>query len=184
VLMEGAAPVCLTDAQVKNELQRFIAQHEEEHNPLPKGMGTIYYLLTPPGLTVCLDQGGPEGHCSDFNGTPSEIADYEEANSNYPEEVEKYEEALKKYEEAKADYEAHKAEREAKHEPEPTKPVEPTEPGEAPAGLADYEKSFCSYHGNIGAGAGAILYAAIPWTAGGDGDYHLAKTDQTQAAAC
>jgi hypothetical protein len=52
---------CLTDAQVQEQLKTFIAQHA-----LPTGMGTIFYLLTPPGVTVCLDAGGPKGHCSDY----------------------------------------------------------------------------------------------------------------------
>jgi hypothetical protein len=61
-LQFGGAPtaVCLTSAQVAAELQAFIAQHS-----LPKGMGTVYYMLTPPGVTVCLDGGGATGHCSD-----------------------------------------------------------------------------------------------------------------------
>ena len=56
-------PVCLTDAQVQQELQKFIAQHN-----LPKGMGSIFYLLTPPAATVCLDAGGGSAHCSDYSG--------------------------------------------------------------------------------------------------------------------
>lgn len=56
-------PVCLTDKQIREQLQTFIAQHK-----LQTGMGTIYYLLTPPGVAVCLDGGGPAGHCSDYSG--------------------------------------------------------------------------------------------------------------------
>ena len=55
------AITCLTDAQVQAELQSFIAQHS-----LPRGMNSIFYLLTPPGVAVCLDAGGATGHCSDF----------------------------------------------------------------------------------------------------------------------
>jgi hypothetical protein len=51
---------CLTDHQVQKQLEHFIEAHS-----LPKGMGTVYYLLTPPGVTVCVDAGGPTGHCSD-----------------------------------------------------------------------------------------------------------------------
>ena len=58
---------CLTDKQVREQLSSFIAQHG-----LPTGMHTIYYLLTPPGLTVCLDEGGPGGHCSDFESSKFE----------------------------------------------------------------------------------------------------------------
>lgn len=52
---------CLTDEQVSQELQGFITAHG-----LPTGMNTIYYVLTPPGVAVCLDGGGAAGHCSDF----------------------------------------------------------------------------------------------------------------------
>ncbi|HEX4564208.1 MAG TPA: hypothetical protein VH115_07095, partial [Solirubrobacteraceae bacterium] len=53
---------CLTDAQVRTELQNFIALHS-----LPKGINNIFYLLTPPAVTVCLDGGGEAGgHCSDY----------------------------------------------------------------------------------------------------------------------
>jgi hypothetical protein len=62
------APICLTDQQIRNELETFIAQHA-----LQKGMGTIFYLMTPPGVTVCLDSGGIKGHCSDFVGNVTEI---------------------------------------------------------------------------------------------------------------
>lgn len=54
----NAAVTCLTDKQIREELKLFIAAH----NNLPKGMGTVYYLLTPPGVTVCVT----EGHCSDY----------------------------------------------------------------------------------------------------------------------
>jgi hypothetical protein len=58
---------CLTDAQLRTELETVIAQHS-----LPTGMETVFYLLTPPGVAVCLDEGGsPGGHCSDFAGEPT-----------------------------------------------------------------------------------------------------------------
>lgn len=115
--------VCVTDKQIQEELKKFIAQHSK----LPTGMGTIYYLLTPPGVTVCLDGGGPEGHCSDYTGTPVEES---------------------------------------------------------------YENSFCSYHGAINPGglatgdANTILYAAIPWAAGGLGNPHLLPADQRAGYDC
>jgi hypothetical protein len=54
-------PVCLTDNQLQEELTNFISQHS-----LPKGMGSIFYLLTPPSVTVCLDSGALASHCSDY----------------------------------------------------------------------------------------------------------------------
>jgi hypothetical protein len=74
------APICLTDAQIQEELAAFIAQHS-----LTRGMGTIFYLMTPPGVTVCLDAGGPTGHCSDFEGEIGEI----EADERAREKAEK-----------------------------------------------------------------------------------------------
>jgi PKD domain len=59
---------CLTDTQMREQLQHYIEVHA-----LPRGMNTIYYLLTPPGLTVCLDKGGPSGHCSDFEASKEEV---------------------------------------------------------------------------------------------------------------
>jgi PKD domain len=229
--LEGTTtPICVTAAQVQTELERFIKQREEEHDALPKGMGTIFYLLTPPGVTVCLNEGevAPGGaHCSDFKGTPIEISRYEEGQKRLPEEEEiyaseleaynkaiaKYNEELTKYNEAKAKYneevviyeaelEIYKENREKDElekkrdaETEPAKPVEPTPPvkpeapfkpvkPKEPEGYKTYKQSFCSYHSVVGSGTGAILYAAIPWTAGGDGDYHLTRTDETGGFAC
>jgi hypothetical protein len=45
-------------------------------------MGNIYYVLTPPGVTVCLDGGTPAGHCSDFHGGKGE-ASYEHSFCSY-----------------------------------------------------------------------------------------------------
>jgi hypothetical protein len=56
------AIACLTDQQVQQHLQAFVTAHG-----LPAGLSTVYYLLTPPGVTVCLDAGGAKGHCSDFS---------------------------------------------------------------------------------------------------------------------
>jgi PKD domain len=103
-----ATPACLTSAEVASELEAFIASHG-----LPRGLGDVYYVLTPPGVTVCLDAGGVTGHCSDFA-----------------------------------------AEEES------------------------YNNSFCSYHAAIDPAlptgeANTIVYAVIPWTAGGYGDGDL-----------
>jgi hypothetical protein len=117
-----ATPVCVTDKQIQEELKKFLAQHK-----LPTGMGTIYYVLTPPGVAVCLDKGKASGHCSDYSGTSA---------------------------------------------------------GES------YENSFCSYHGAINPGglatgdANTVLYAAIPWTAGGLGDLHLLAADRRPGYEC
>jgi hypothetical protein len=56
--------VCLTSAEVATEVERFIKAEN-----LPKGLGNVFYLLTPPGVTVCLDGGGAAGHCSDWEET-------------------------------------------------------------------------------------------------------------------
>ena len=217
--------VCVTATQVQTELERFIKQREEEHHALPKGMGTIYYLMTPPGVTECLNPGDPggvqTGRCSDFNGLPVEISRFEEAERVYPEELKTYaaelvvyhekmlvyEKEYMAYEKAEAKYEAElevyaenkekdagegkpdtEAEPVAPKPPVEPVPPEPTKKPVRPEGMTTYEKSFCSYHAAIGSGSSAILYAAIPWTAGGDGDFHLAGaglTDgQTAAFAC
>lgn len=52
-------PTCLTDAQIRAELTHFIAE-----NKLPRGVGVVYFVLTPPAVTVCTDQ-GEKGNCSD-----------------------------------------------------------------------------------------------------------------------
>ena len=39
------AITCLTDAQLREQLQSFISSHS-----LPKGMNSIFYVLTPPGV--------------------------------------------------------------------------------------------------------------------------------------
>jgi hypothetical protein len=120
----GGAPtaVCLTSAQMAAALEAFVSQHS-----LPKGLGNVYYLLTPPGVTVCLDAGKVTGHCSDY------------------------------------------------------------EKLSAPS----YDNSFCSYHADVNPGGLAtgdgntIVYAVIPWTAGGFGDNDLlAGSDQRPGWEC
>lgn len=65
--------VCLTDKQVQEELEAFIGQHS-----LQKGMGTIFYLLAPPGVTVCLDSGALASHCSDYHRATYVVGETEE----------------------------------------------------------------------------------------------------------
>ena len=131
-LHAGRAITCLTDKQVREQLETFISQHN-----LPKGMETIYYLLTPPGVAVCLKA----NHCSDYPGTPGEI-ETDEAGKVEPE--------------------AYKI----------------------------YKNSFCSYHSainpnNTSSGdPSTILYAVVPWIAGGEGDFHLAPQDESAAYDC
>lgn len=106
---------CLTNKQLQEELRAVISQ-----NKLQTGMGTIFYLLTPPGVTVCTEAGGSlTSYCSDTLGSPNGFCSYHSAISS-------------------------------------TSPVE----------------------GN----AETILYAVIPWTAGGLGDYHL--FDEAPAYEC
>lgn len=62
----SVGPVCLTDAQIRTELESFIAA-----NNLPTGLGYIYFVLTPPGVTVCTD-GGTPGKCSVSSVTEEE----------------------------------------------------------------------------------------------------------------
>src|SRR5580693_2215008 len=67
---------CLTDTQIQQELKGFISQHE-----LQTGMNAIFYVLTPPGVTVCLDGGGPTGHCSNYEDSSEES--YENSFCSY-----------------------------------------------------------------------------------------------------
>jgi len=128
-LLDGKAITCLSDTQIREQLESFITQHK-----LPKGMGTIYYVLTPPGVAVCL----AADHCSDYPATPKEL------------------------EEGKA----------------------------SPEAVEIYEKSFCSYHSDINPDKAAdgdgntVLYAVIPWIAGGEGDGSFAPQDRQQAYEC
>jgi PKD domain len=56
---------CLTDAQIRAELTKYILA-----NGLPTGLNPstgptpLYYVFTPPGVTVCLEGSGERGHCS------------------------------------------------------------------------------------------------------------------------
>jgi hypothetical protein len=127
----GNTEVCLTDAQIRTELRAFIAAHG-----LQTGVRSIFYLLTPPAVTVCLQKEGELGtanHCSDHTGSVEETA------------------------------------------------------------TESYENSFCSYHSDFSnltlenvttPDANTILYGVIPWSAGGQGDYHLTRADRTPAFDC
>jgi hypothetical protein len=55
---------CFTAQQVQEEIKNFVAD-----NRIPAGLGTIFYVLTPPDVTICTDAGGVTGHCSDSSKT-------------------------------------------------------------------------------------------------------------------
>lgn len=71
--------ICLTDAQIRTELKRFI---ESEH--LPTGREILYYVLTPPAVTVCLESGSTE-NCSTSSKELAEEAYTREEPANEPE---------------------------------------------------------------------------------------------------
>ena len=135
-LSEQTAPlvqsiaVCLTNTQLQAQLETYIGQHN-----LQRGMHTIFYLLTPPGVAVCLDSGGATGHCSEFDGTIKEV---EKAEAEHNE----------------------------------------------PVGYKSYKNSFCSYHNAVGSGEATMLYAVIPWVAGGEGDGQLTLADRVPGYDC
>jgi hypothetical protein len=63
---EPAPYACLTDAQIRAELQHVVSS-----GALPGATGPgVYYLLTPPGVVVCTDGGG-KGNCSDSTTSPA-----------------------------------------------------------------------------------------------------------------
>jgi PKD domain len=73
-LGEGENITCLSDKQIRAQLESFISREK-----LPKGMGTIYYLLTPPGVTVCTDEGPSAEHCSSNASSPASFCSYHTA---------------------------------------------------------------------------------------------------------
>jgi PKD domain len=73
-LVEGAAVTCITDKQIRAQLESFISNEK-----LPKGMGTVYYLLTPPGVTVCTDEGAGASHCSSNSASSTSFCSYHAA---------------------------------------------------------------------------------------------------------
>jgi hypothetical protein len=152
------AVTCLTDAQIQSELKTFITQHS-----LPTGMKSIFYVLTPPGVTVCLDKGGPTGHCSDFAWRVRPVAS-KETGVDLCRSPKSHNEI--------ADC-----------------PAEALVEEEMPA-TESYKNSFCSYHSAISptnpteGDSETILYATIPWTAGGLGDGQLASENLTPAYFC
>ncbi len=52
-----------------------------------------------------------------------------------------------------------------------------------PSSAESYTHSFCSYHSFIGSGAGTVLYAAQPWTAGTLGSGDMARHNEIDCQA-
>jgi hypothetical protein len=71
-----SAFACLTDQQIQAQLLSFISSRG-----LPRGMGTVFYLLTPPDVSVCLDPSST--HCSDYKRSASEISKKEFTSESY-----------------------------------------------------------------------------------------------------
>jgi PKD domain len=67
------AIACLSAKQVREQLESFISREK-----LPKGMETIYYVLTPPGVTVCTDEGETASACSS-NSSANSFCSYHAA---------------------------------------------------------------------------------------------------------
>jgi hypothetical protein len=71
---ESAEFACLTKAQIEAELQHVITS---VNPPLPGATGPpVYYLLTPPGVTVCTGAGSP-GTCSNSEALEEEVTEIE-----------------------------------------------------------------------------------------------------------
>lgn len=72
---------CLTDAQIQLELRNFIVRYG-----LQTGMGTLFFVLTPPGVGVCVDGGAGASHCSQDNGgaSPKGFCSYHSYYSEAP----------------------------------------------------------------------------------------------------
>jgi len=68
---EPAEHACLTDGQIQTELQHVITSVDP---PLPGTSGTpVYYLLTPPGVTVCAEASNPNT-CSNSTALEAEAS--------------------------------------------------------------------------------------------------------------
>ena len=61
------APRCLTDAQIQEEIERYVTEHK-----LPEGLAHEYFLLTPPEVENCLEASGSE--CSAGSTKPTYCA--------------------------------------------------------------------------------------------------------------
>ncbi len=63
----AAAPICLTDAQLRSEIASFVEAHK-----LPSDLQHEYFLLTPPGVESCFEAN--EKSCSDGTAHPGYCA--------------------------------------------------------------------------------------------------------------
>ena len=87
--IERAEVACLTDAQIKTELQKVI-----KSGALPGATGTVpgakstpvYYILTPPGVTVCAGASSPST-CSNSGVLENEANEIKEAKVSHPAET-------------------------------------------------------------------------------------------------
>jgi len=81
---EQAAVACLTDRQIRAELQHLITS---VNPPLPGATGTpVYYLLTPPGVTVCTGAGTPST-CSNSKQLEEESEKITKGEIHHPAET-------------------------------------------------------------------------------------------------
>ncbi len=81
---EAAVTVCLTDSQIQSELTHVITSVAP---PLPGSSGTpIYYMLTPPGVTVCTGGGSPAS-CSNSTALEEEAEEIKEGKVKHPAET-------------------------------------------------------------------------------------------------
>jgi PKD repeat protein len=81
---ERAAVVCLTDRQIQAELKHMITSVDP---PLPGATGTpIYYMLTPPGVTVCTDASS-SGTCSNSAALEEEAEKITKKEVRHPAET-------------------------------------------------------------------------------------------------
>ncbi len=86
---ESSEVVCLTDQSIKTELQKVISSGE-----LPGTTGTVpgaastpvYYMLTPPGVTVCAGTPAPNT-CSNSLALEHEVKEIKEAKITHPAET-------------------------------------------------------------------------------------------------
>jgi PKD domain len=73
----GQNQVCLTDAQLRTELQAMVRQNDLEGSKIQPGYSPVLVLLTPPGVETCID--GSRKLCSansDSSSVPAQFCSY------------------------------------------------------------------------------------------------------------